>query len=124
MDFPLFYFRKGTPNKPSSLQVSKIDTKQFTLTWTAPDFDGGYPVTGYRVEYKAVSEINWKQLKLDKSSTSIVVTGLEEGTEYELRVAAMNSVGAGPFCQLMGACKTLGKSTFLSETSLESVPLM
>ena len=58
-------------------------------------------------------ETKWKPHKLDSpSATSVVVTGLEEGTEYELRVAAMNSIGTGPFCQMMGTCRTLGKGTF------------
>ena len=60
-----------------------------------------------------MSQKNWKRFKLDiLSATSVVVTGLEEGTEYELRVAAMNSVGTGPFCQMLEACKTLGKFIF------------
>ena len=106
----MFIFSKGTPNKPSNLQVSNIDTHQFTVTWTAPDFDGGYPVTDYTVEYKEVSEIRWQPLKLDiASATSVMVTGLEEGTRYEVRVAAVNSEGTGTFSQMMEACKTLGK---------------
>ena len=113
MQFELVHFLKGTPNKPSSLQVSNIDTRQFTVTWTAPDFDGGYHVTGYKVEYKEVSKINWQQLNLDiASATFVIVTGLKEGTDYEVRVAAVNSVGAGPFSQMMEACKTLGKCPF------------
>ena len=110
--FPYLIFAKGTPNKPSNIQVSNIDTNKFTVTWTEPDIDGGYPVTDYTVEYKAVSQLNWNRLRLDiASATSVVVIGLEEGTEYELRVAAMNSVGTGPFLQMLEACKTLGKFT-------------
>ena len=109
----LLIFSKGTPNKPSNLQVSNIDTRQFTVTWTAPDFDGGYPVTGYTVEYKEVSKEGWQQLNLDiASATSVMFTSLKEGTEYEVRVAAVNSVGTGPFFQMMEACKTLGKCPF------------
>ena len=105
-------FTKGTPNKPSNLQASNIDTNQFTVTWTEPDFDGGYPVTGYTIEYKEVSEISWNQLKLDKpSNTSFTVKGLDQDTRYELRVAAINSVGVGPFLQILEACKTFGKFT-------------
>ena len=80
--------------------------------WTVPDFDVDYPVISYLLKYKEVSQSKWKQLKLDvPSASSVVVTGLEEGTEYELRLAAVNSIGIGPFCRMMETCKTLGKYT-------------
>ena len=108
--FPIFGFLEGTPNEPSNVQVTNIEANQLTVTWTSPDFDGGYPVTGYTVEYKEVSKLSWDEHKLDTpSATSVVVTGLEEGTEYEIRVSAVNSIGTGPFFQMLETYKTLGK---------------
>ena len=90
------------------MYISSLESKHIGIAWTQPDFDGGYPALRYIVQYKEVSERNWTPYNSNVLAiTSTVVTGLTEGTEYELRVAAVNSVGRGPFMQIKTA--TLGK---------------
>jgi len=58
-----------------------------TVTWNAPAGDGGSPIT----QYTATSSPEAKTATA--SSTSVVVTGLSNGTSYTFTVAATNAVG-------------------------------
>ncbi len=65
-----------------------------TVSWSAPASDGGAAVTGYRVT-TYVGGI--AQGTTDAgNATSIVVTGLMNGTAYTFSVAAANGIGYGP----------------------------
>ena len=63
---------------------------QATVTFTAPADDGGSPVTGYEV---TASPGNIKVSTT--TGTSIVVTGLSNGTSYTFTVKAVNAAGSG-----------------------------
>ena len=63
------------------------------VSWTIAD-DGGAPVTEYHVQWKSGSQSfdsSREQTGLTGSSTTI--TGLTNGTSYDVRVRAMNSAG-------------------------------
>ena len=65
-----------------------------TVTWTAPAGE----VTGYTVEVTntktgAVSSLP----RVDPAGTSLVATGLSNGTPYKFRVMATNTAGDGDF---------------------------
>jgi len=65
-----------------------------TVTWTAPAGE----VTGYTVEVNntktgAVSSLP----RVDSAGTSLVATGLSNGTPYKFRVMATNTAGDGDF---------------------------
>ena len=64
---------------------------QATVSWTAPQWDGGYPVTGY-----TVTASNGASVSAAASATSATVTGLANGTSYTFTVTAANSTGSGP----------------------------
>ncbi|MCX6388399.1 MAG: fibronectin type III domain-containing protein [Solirubrobacterales bacterium] len=62
------------------------------VSWTAPESDGGSVVTAYTV----TSSPGSKTCATDSAtSTSCVVDGLDNGTEYSFTVVATNSVGDG-----------------------------
>ena len=68
------------------------------LSWDAPDSNGGSAVTGYKVQWKE-SPGSW-DTPADVSETTVTgtahtITGLTDGTEYSVRVRAVNSEGAG-----------------------------
>ncbi len=86
----------GVPAAPSSVVASGGDASA-VLGWSAPAFDGGSPVTGYRVEYSTDAGANWTVVIDDTASvdTSLVVDGLTNGVGYLFRVAAINAAGVG-----------------------------
>ena len=68
-----------------------------TLTWKPPSDNGGSEITNYVVEYRADGAFKWKRSTENMiPTTTHVVKGLEEGVNYEFRVAAENRAGVGP----------------------------
>jgi hypothetical protein len=73
-----------------------------TVTWTPPSNNGGSAITGYNV--RVVNNTTNQQVGALRpaaaDATSLTVTGLTNQTAYRLQVAAVNSVGQGPFSAL------------------------
>ncbi|TNN35528.1 Neural cell adhesion molecule 2 [Liparis tanakae] len=68
-----------------------------TVTFMKPDSHGGVPIGFYLVEYKEVGSQEWRDVKSHSVQTTVVLTGLEPNTTYEVRVAAVNGKGQGEF---------------------------
>lgn len=82
-----------TPDAPTSLAATRGNT-QVALSWTAPASDGGDAVTDYLVEYKLSGDLSWTTFTDGTSTlTSATVTGLTNGSAYNFRVSAVNTVG-------------------------------
>ena len=77
------------PLAPAALTVKSTVKGRAALTWSAPSFDGGKPVTSYLV---VMSRAGQKVTRTTKSR-SIVVTGLKRKKTYVATVKACNSVG-------------------------------
>ena len=77
------------PGAPGALEATPGD-RQVGLAWTAPDDDGGAPVTGYQVQ---VDEGEWADTA--STATRYTVEDLMNGTSYTFRVRALNEAGAG-----------------------------
>ncbi|MFM7536111.1 MAG: LamG-like jellyroll fold domain-containing protein [Acidimicrobiales bacterium] len=61
-----------------------------------PPTTGGLPVRDYLVEHRAAGTTPWVRfVDAVSPATSATVTGLTDGTAYELRVRAANDIGAG-----------------------------
>jgi alpha-tubulin suppressor-like RCC1 family protein len=68
------------------------------VSWFAPVWNDGSPITNYKVQYRKFGATTWKTFAHRVSTaTSITVGGLNSATTYEFRVAAVNSVGTGPW---------------------------
>ena len=63
--------------------------------WTAPTNNGGYPILSYQIDYQPVGASTWWTLTTDNSTTSVVLRGLVNGTQYNVRVAAVTAMGRG-----------------------------
>jgi len=67
------------------------DNQSVDLTWTAPA-DNGLSISDYLVQYSTDGS-NWTTV--ETASTSLTVSGLSNGVEYDFRVAAKNAAGVG-----------------------------
>ncbi len=96
-------FTSGTnytlPSAPTNLSVDSTGTTHLNLSWTAPSDDGGTPITGYRIQRESPIGDGWSTLITDtgNTNTSYNNTILLSATQYNYRVAAINSVGLGPY---------------------------
>jgi titin len=64
------------------------------LSWTAPAANGS-PITDYLIEYSSDGGVTWQTFTHPASTaTSISVTGITAGTQYQFRVKALNAVGS------------------------------
>ena len=83
------------PGKPDQPTVTEITAESATILWTAPESDGGAPITNYVVEMRGTGDRGWTVVTKDTiTDTTYTVTGLTE-KEYEFRVTAENKAGAG-----------------------------
>ena len=84
------------PTAPSTpvLTATASSSSAINLTWTAAAANGS-ALTGYTVEYKLSSDINYTSSSVGASVTTQSFTGLAAGTSYDFRVSATNGVGTG-----------------------------
>lgn len=82
------------PGKPGTPLYTDYWATGCDLSWTAPKYDGGSPITGYLIEVKERWDFLWKQ-KVIVPGDQLVCTieGMVEGTEAEFRVIASNKAG-------------------------------
>ena len=79
------------PGAPSNIGVAPMDGA-LRLSWGKTK-----DATFYQAFYRVAGETEFTQFGGDLSATSTTITGLTNGTEYELAVKAGNSKGVGPF---------------------------
>ena len=82
------------PGTPTALAAT-AGPEQVTLTWTAPAWLGGSPLTSYRVE-SSTDGVLWSTVtETGTPQTSYTVTGLTNGVPTSFRVSATNGTGTG-----------------------------
>lgn len=79
---------------PTDVLASGIAQEEATLGWTPPADNGGAAVTGYRVEVASDALFADIVATIDVAAATTPVTGLDPGTEYFVRVGAINAVTA------------------------------
>ena len=86
----------GAPGRPD---VSPRHSTSLDVSWTGPASDGGSAVTGYKVQWKEAAD-SWDTAadvsEATATETSHTITGLTDGTDYSVRVLAINDVGESP----------------------------
>ena len=84
-----------TPAAPTVFAAA--GAAQVELSWTAPASNGA-DIFDYVVKYRLVGASSWTTWSDGVStSTSAVILGLTNGSDYEFQVAAQNSVGVGTY---------------------------
>lgn len=92
------FYPPDPPGAPQNLAVPQVDRDQVTLTWEAPETDGGSEITDYIIEAKGPKDSDFYILaKVDSSRLKYTATGLRPGQKYEFRVKAKNSAGVSQF---------------------------
>jgi hypothetical protein len=86
----------SVPSAPTGLVATASSATQVNLSWSAPSSNGGYAITGYKIEYKIGSGAFSNLVSnTGTTSTSYSHTGLSSGTTYVYRVSAINQIGTG-----------------------------
>ncbi|KAJ8416941.1 hypothetical protein AAFF_G00328190 [Aldrovandia affinis] len=102
--------RLSPPSPPRWLTVINISKNNADLKWTAPEKDGGSPITNYIVEKRDAKRKGWQAVDTTVKETKYTVTPLNEGSLYLFRIAAENAVGQSEYCELEDS--VLAKDTF------------
>ena len=93
------------PGAPRRLSATARGTSRIALGWTAPLYNGGSPVTGYRIEVSRTRSGSWVALETDTESTTTAYThtGLSPGSTRYYRVSAINRVDRGAWSSVVSA---------------------
>uniref|UniRef100_A0A4W3J9R4 Myomesin 2a n=1 Tax=Callorhinchus milii TaxID=7868 RepID=A0A4W3J9R4_CALMI len=75
-----------SPSSPYGITLLDCTNDCMTLGWKAPRYTGGSGVTGYYMDHREVSHINWHE-------SNIKAENLTEGSFYEFKLSAMNIAG-------------------------------
>jgi len=99
------------PAQVTNLSAGTLSEFSIFLNWDEP-VDGGYQITGYKIERESPIGAGFSVLVSDTGSTFSTYTdsGLISGTEYNYRVSAINVLDAGP-------SSTPESTTTLSDTT-------
>ncbi len=87
----------AVPDAPTGLILTAGNT-QLNASWTAPVDVGDSAITGYKVQYRSDGGTTWTESS-GVTGTSHTITGLTNGTSYEVQVRAVNMQGDGPWSE-------------------------
>ena len=78
---------------PSVAQNATTPKTKLDVSWTAPTMTGKPAISDYDVQYKKSADSTWTDASFTGTTTSTTLTGLEEGTSYDVQVKAINDEG-------------------------------
>ncbi len=89
------------PTKPSRVGRPAIDARDAALhvDWDAPG-DGGSAITHYDVQHRAGTSGAWTSTEV-RGRTSTTISGLTNGTSYQVQVRAVNAKGDGDWSEIV-----------------------
>ena len=67
------------------------------VSWTTPQSD--LPISEYEVAYKSVTALMTVTLSVSPPASSTILTRLDAGVEYIVRVRALSEIGAGAWSE-------------------------
>ena len=79
----------ATPKAPTVRALEGSSTS-LSASWTAPDLQGGPPLTDYDVAYRQAAGGDWSGWEHYGTATATTITGLSPHTDYQVRVRAFN----------------------------------
>uniref|UniRef100_A0A8C4NYK8 Titin n=1 Tax=Dicentrarchus labrax TaxID=13489 RepID=A0A8C4NYK8_DICLA len=81
------------PGPPSNIKVDEVSADFISLSWDSPTYDGGCQINNYVVEKRDTTTTTWQIVSATVARTSIKVSRLTQGIEYQFRIAAENRYG-------------------------------
>ncbi|XP_061494830.1 myosin-binding protein C, slow-type isoform X2 [Rhineura floridana] len=83
------------PDPPVAPNVVDVGEDWCIMNWEPPAYDGGTPLLGYYIERKKKQSSRWMRLNFDLiKETTFEPKKMIEGVAYEVRVFAVNAIGA------------------------------
>jgi len=83
------FFASGTIPDAPTITSSYAGNGQLTISFTAPAFNGGLAITKYQY---SLDGSNWSDTDAGITSPR-TISGLSNGTDYTVRLRAVNSLG-------------------------------
>jgi hypothetical protein len=83
----------GKPASAPTIRTAKLGNGKVTLGIWAPRRNGGTDITGY--QYTVDGGATWTAVDASSTATSLVITGLNNGTRYTVKVRAVNGAFGG-----------------------------
>uniref|UniRef100_A0A672NW57 Titin n=1 Tax=Sinocyclocheilus grahami TaxID=75366 RepID=A0A672NW57_SINGR len=85
--------KPGQPSGP--IKVNEVSNNSVSVSWEPPEYTGGCQVKHYIVEKRDTTETTWQVVAGSVARTSLKITKLKTGAEYQFRVVAENRYGKG-----------------------------
>ena len=85
--------KPATPGVPT-VRAPEGSSTSLLVTWTAPDTNGGPPLTDYDVQYRQGASGDWNDWQHDGIATTTTIMSLEPHADYQVRVRALNDEAA------------------------------
>ena len=84
----------SAPDTPAAPTVDSRNTS-LDVSWTAPTANDPGGITDYDVRYRTSGSSTWTEWNADTTSTTLsaTITGLTNGTTYDVQVRAANAIG-------------------------------
>uniref|UniRef100_A0A3B3HB65 Titin n=1 Tax=Oryzias latipes TaxID=8090 RepID=A0A3B3HB65_ORYLA len=83
--------KPGPPSGP--VRFEEITTQSVTMSWDPPKYNGGCQISNYIVQKRNTTTTTWENVSINWARTTIKVTKLTTGTEYQFRIIAQNRYG-------------------------------
>ncbi|KAE8296524.1 Titin [Larimichthys crocea] len=82
------------PDPPKGpVRIDEVNSDYVTISWEPPEYTGGCELDNYIVEKREISSTEWQTVSATTVRTTIKVTKLKTGNEYQFRVFAENRYG-------------------------------
>lgn len=81
------------PPMAPQIIVHYASSDSIRVSWDSTD-DGGSAIQGFKLAYRIIGGL-WNQVDFTPENTAYTIVGLKCGTQYILKMSAVNRVGEG-----------------------------
>ncbi|XP_054633124.1 titin-like [Dunckerocampus dactyliophorus] len=82
------------PDPPTGpVRIDEVSSDYVSISWDPPEYTGGCQLDNYIVEKREITSMEWQTVSATTVRTTIKVTKLKTGSEYQFRVFAENRYG-------------------------------